>query len=490
MDTNPRSYFYFLACSLVLVCILAGLLIPSPVRADVGIQPILPDGSNIQPEEETPIRMTSERVEFYVRQATEWDSATIAHNPMAYGLQNPQIPIWSLSVAQVSGVFTMTNPTNQEISMTVWFPLASTLESDEWESHPGEIAPRIENFLVVVDGQPIAYDISELPNPKGTEFPLLPWASFPVTFPARQDVLIQVSYLVWAQEDIIGVGMLFSYIFQTGAGWAGPIGHVELIFNLPYLASSETIIDMPEGGQIEGHQVRWTWENFEPGPQDDFYIRLIRQERWEILETARIRVSNWPDGEAWLDLSDIYRRLILGKYDFIRGFTETYQPLGVQAAQEASRLLPGDGRPHYELAIFYLAALPDNPTLADLGPLLGELRIVADLAPSYEGDIRDWMEFILSSEQWNSLNENWATETAVADLFKTPISTTSQGYSITSAPVPSAISQQVFPPNAAQPESIVGITPSEILIVLGAILGLCILGYLVLKRIQRRNSKY
>ena len=93
MDTNPRSYFYFLACSLVLVCILAGLLIPSPVRADVGIQPILPDGSNIQPKEESPIQMTSERVEFYVRQATEWDSGTIAHNPMAYGLQNPQIPI-------------------------------------------------------------------------------------------------------------------------------------------------------------------------------------------------------------------------------------------------------------------------------------------------------------------------------------------------------------------------------------------------------------
>lgn len=490
MDTNPRSYFYFLVCSLVLVCILAGLLIPSPVRADVGIQPILPDGSNIQPEEETPIQMTSERVEFFVRQATEWDSATIAYNPMAYGLQNPQIPIWSLSVAEVSAVFTMTNPTSQEFSMTVWFPLASDLESDDWESHPGEVAPRIEKFLVGIDGQPISYDISELPNPKGAEYPLLPWASFPVTFPAKQDVLIQVSYLVWAQEDIIGVGMLFSYIFQTGAGWAGPIGRAELIINLPYLASSETIIDMPEGGYIEGHQVRWTWENFEPGPQDDFYIRLIRQEGWEDLESARIRVSLWPDGESWLDLADTYRRLILGKYDFIRGFNETYQPLGVQAGQEALRLLPGDGRPHYELAIFYLAALPDNPTLEDLGPLLGELRIVADLDPSYEGDIRDWMEFILSSEQWNTLSENWATETAVAELLKTPISTASTVYTSTSTPVPTATSQQVFTPNAAQPESIVGITPSEILIAVGAVLGLCILGYLVLKRIRGNKSNY
>jgi hypothetical protein len=490
MDTNPRSYFYLLGRGLVLVIIVAGLLILSPVWGDVGVQPILPDGSNIQPEVDTPIQMTSERVVFNVRQATEWDSATVMDNPMAYGLQNPQIPIWSLSVAEVSAVFTMTNPTSQELSMTVWFPLASALESDEWESHPGEVAPRIENFLVAVDELPVAYDISELPNPKGTEFPLLPWASFPVTFPAGQDVLIQVSYLVWAQEDITGIGMMFSYIFQTGAGWAGPIGRAELIFNLPYIASSETIIDMPKGDQIEGYQVRWAWENLEPGPQDDFYIRLIRQEVWENLEADRIRVNNWQeDGEAWLDLSDTYRRLILGKYQFIRGFNETYQPLGVQAAKEALRFLPGDGRPHYELAIFYLAALPENPTTQDLTPLLDELRIVADLAPSYEGDVRDWMEFILTSEQWDTLNENWATETGVAASLQTPLSTPSQVYTTTSTPVSSATSQPVFTPTAAQPEPIVGITPSEILIVVGAVLGVCILIYLVLKRIRGSMSK-
>ena len=490
MDTNSRMYFYFLVCGLVLVCIILGLLLPSPVRADVGVQPILPDGSNIQPEVETPIQMTAERVVFNVRQATEWDSATVAYNPMAYGLQNPLIPVWSLSVAEVSAVFTMTNPTSQALSITVWFPLASALESDEWESHSGEVAPRIENFLVAVDEQPIAYDISELPNPKGTEFPLLPWAIFPVTFPAGQDVLIHVSYLIWAQEDITGAGMMFSYIFQTGAGWAGPIGRAELIFNLPYLASPETISVMPEGGQIEGYQVRWTWENFEPGPQDDFYIWLIRQERWEELNIARIRVINWPeDGEAWLDLSDTYRRLILGKYQIMRGFGETYQPLGVQAAQEALRFLPGDGRPHYELAIFFLAALPENPTTEDLGPLLDELRIVAELAPTYEGDVRDWMEFILSSEQWDSLIENWATETAEAALLQTPISTPSQIFTPTSTPVPSATSQPYFTPTAAQPGPIIGITQSTILIVVGAVLGICFVGYLVLKRKRGSASK-
>jgi hypothetical protein len=489
MDTFRGRSFFLLVCGLALVCIVLGLLILLPVRADVGIQPILPDGSNIQPDVETPIQMTAERVVFNVRQATEWDSATIAYNPTAYGLQNPQIPIWSLSVAEVSAVFTMTNPTSQELRLIVWFPLASSLESDEWESHPGEVAPRIEKFLVAVDEQPITYDISELPNPKGTEFPLLLWASFPVTFPAGQDVLIHVSYLIWAQEDIVGVGMVFSYILQTGAGWDGPIGHAELIFNLPYIASPETISVMPEGGQIEGYQARWTWENFEPGPGDDFSIWLIRQERWEDLESARIRVSNWPDGESWLDLADTYRRLILGKYQFTRGFREAYQPLGVQAAQEALRLLPRDGRPHYEMAIFYLAALPENPTIEDLEPLLDELRIVVELAPSYEGEIRDWMEFILSSEQWESLTEIWATETEAAASLQTPLATPSQIFSSTSTPVPSVTSQPYFSTTPAQTEPIESITPSEILIVVGAVLGICILGYLVLKRTRGSASK-
>ena len=482
MYTLPRQSLSLLVFGLILVCILLGLSIPAPARADLGVQPILPDGSNIQPRVETPIQMAAEKVVFNVRQATEWDAAAVTYNPMAYGLQGPEWSptlIWQLSVAEVSAVFTMTNPTSEAVRMTVWFPLASALESEEWESHVGEIAPRIENFLVFVNNQPLAYDISELPNPRGADSPLLPWASFPETFPAGQDVLIQVSYLVWAQEDITGIGMKLSYIFQTGAGWAGPIGRAELVFNLPYLASPETISAMPPGGQIEGCQARWTWENFEPNPQDDFTIWLIRQERWEELETARIRTINWSeDGEAWLDLADTYRRLILGKYQFMASFTETYQPLGVQAAQEALRLLPEDGRPHYELAIFYLAALPENPISEDLEPVLNELGMVAKLAPSYEGDVRDWMEFILSSDLWESLNENWATETAAAVLMYVPSTTPTQMLT----PIPSATVQPHLTPTAIQSENTTGNGQSLVIIAATVVIGLCVVGYLALKR--------
>jgi hypothetical protein len=468
-----RQYFVLLVFGLVLVCVLLGLLVPSPVRADVGVQPILPDGSNIQPEEETPIQMASEKVVLNVRQATEWDSAAVKFNPIAYDLQNPLIPIWQLSVAEVTADFTMANPTNEVVSMTVWFPLVSALENDEWEAHIGEIVPRIESFQVAVDGKPLAYNISELPNPKGEDKPPLPWASFPVTFPAGDEVLIQVTYVIWAQPDISGVGMTLYYIFQTGAGWAGPIGKAELVVNLPYLASAETIGTMPDGGQVEGHQVRWTWENLEPSPQDDFSIWLIRQERWEELETARIRVIESPeDGEAWLNLADTYRRLILGKYQILPGFGEAFQPLGVQAAQKALRLLPGDGRPHYELAIFYLSTLPENPTPEELQPVLDELKVVEELAPSYAPDVHDWLEFLLNEDQWVSLNADWATQTAVAAVMQTP----------STMPIPSATPQPLPTATVSQPGNITGNGQNLVIIVATGVIGLIIVGYLALKR--------
>src|SRR4030042_5055093 len=183
MAVHPRRALVPLACPVALAGILFGVLVGSPARADVGVQPILPDGSNIQPEAETPIQMASEMVILNVRQATEWDRAAVTHNPMAYELENPLIPIWQQCVAEVTADFTMANPTREAVSMTVWFPLASAVETDEWEAHIGEGGPRIDDFQVAGDGEPLAYSTLELPNPQGEDKPPLPWANFPVTFP-------------------------------------------------------------------------------------------------------------------------------------------------------------------------------------------------------------------------------------------------------------------------------------------------------------------
>jgi len=485
---SKQSVILLAVDGLALAGILVCLVTVAPVRADVGVQPILPDGSNIQSKVETPIQMSAEKVVFNVRQATEWDRAAIQFNPNAYELLNPSIPIWSQSVAEVTAVFTMTNPTHEAVSLTAWFPLASALESDEWENHMGEVAPRIENFQISVDGIPLDYNVSELDNPKGGDKPALPWASFPVSFLAGEETHIQVKYNVWAQPDIIGVSNYLSYIFQTGAGWTGPIGKAELVINLPYPASAETIVVMPEGGQVAGHQVRWTWANLEPGPQDDFSIGLIRQDRWEELEAARIRVMNWSeDGEAWLNLSDTYRRLILGKYSIIKSFAEAYRPLGIQAAQQALLFLGENAKAHYELAIFYLSALPENPSPEELQPLLDELRAVEALDPGYAGDIHDWMEFRLSEDTWNSLRADWATVTAEAELKPASSRTPAQENILTSTPVPLNMPETL--PASTGTSPVATESNSQSLILIGAVSLVCLLGlgYLALRSRRGRT---
>jgi hypothetical protein len=376
--------------------------------------------------------------------------------------------------------------------MTAWFPLASAIETEEWNLNPGEVVPSIQRFQVTMDGKPLEYNVSELPNPKGEDKPPLPWASFPVTFPAGEETHVQISYVVPAWWSYEGLAMNLYYIFQTGAGWAGQIGKAELVVNLPYPASAETILTMPEGGQFEGHQVRWTWENFEPGPGDDFFIQLLMLNRWDELQAARGAVTANPrDGEAWLNLASTYSILTRGKHysaaRMLSGFGEIYQPLGVQAAQEALYLLPGDGRPHYELALLYASALPENASREDLKPVMDELKIVEDLLPASAPNIHDALDF---------LGAFWAVETsrAEATLIAEP--------SETHAPTPQAtLTLMQEPPET--PQALPSVVPMETAsaeepaaasgglrnLFFGLIALLVVFGYLMLSRMRMKQPK-
>ena len=356
-------------CNLFLVCILTCMLVPLPVRADAGPQPLLPGGSSIKPGEETPIQMTDEIVVMNVRTATEADNALIKLNPTIYGLSQPS---WFKAIAEVKADFTMKNPTNDAVSMTVWFPLASALENAGWNSdQAGEIAPRIESFQVSVEGTPLEYTVSKLPNPKGADKPPLPWASFPVTFPGKEETVIHVSYMVPLQPSYVGNEVALYYVFQTGAGWAGSIGTAELIVNLPYPASRETMsgknspfpggiskptpADLPPGAVLEGNQVHWTWTNFEPAAKDDFAIWLLRPGKWEELEAARAAVKAKPqDGQAWLDLATTYHSLSLYWTNVYLLFSPYYLKPCIEAYQKTAELLPNLPAPHVALGLFTL----------------------------------------------------------------------------------------------------------------------------------------
>ena len=131
MDIFPRrSLFLWLSC-LALGFLLLSLAQPATVRADVGVHPLLPGGSSLKPDKNTPIQMLAETVTMDVRLATTADNKRIDLNAGWYGF-DPSQP-WYPAVAEVHASFSMYNPTSTDIDMPVWFPLACTLKTFGWQ---------------------------------------------------------------------------------------------------------------------------------------------------------------------------------------------------------------------------------------------------------------------------------------------------------------------------------------------------------------------
>lgn len=360
---------------LVLTWVTFGTGAVMTVRADVGVRPVLPGGSSIQPGEQTPIQMASELVTMTVRKASAADNSSIKLNPDAYGYETD--PVWYEAVADVQADFTMHNMTEKDISLTAWFPLASALGNVDWNFNPNEIVPRIANFRISSNGTPVEYQASELPNPGGVEKPDLPWASFPLVFPSGKDTIIHVSYTVPLSPAAKGSEVALYYVFQTGSGWAGPIGQANLVVNLPYPATAETIADnpkislpyggigqistgLPKGVVVNGNQARWSWTNFEPAPEDDFAIWLLKPGAWEGLNAARDAVKSDPgSGKAWLNLATVYHSLsALPFSNAAQLFSPIFLPQAVEAYQKVAALLPDHPAAHTGLGLLALARIP------------------------------------------------------------------------------------------------------------------------------------
>jgi hypothetical protein len=358
---------YGLAAALLL----GGLLRPAPAQAG-GAQPILPGGSSIQPGEETPVQMTSVVVTFNIRQATEADNMLVSLTPNYYGFQRQ--PVWFPAAAEAKAVFTLKNPTSQTISMTVWYPMANVLEVVDWKLSTKERIARIQEFEVDIDGVPSNAMVSDLPNPKGADKPDLPWVNFPVTFAAGKETTIEIRTKFPLQPSVSGIEMTLYNVFHTAAGWAGPIGQTELILNLPYPASTETLAGIPAGSLrvppyyrpseradlsseavLEGNQARWRWKDMEPGPEDDFTLWLLQPGKWQELESTREAVqTNLKDGQAWLNLGSNYYSLSSNGSGWPTVFRSNYIPQGIEAFQKAADLLPERAAPHAGVGLLTL----------------------------------------------------------------------------------------------------------------------------------------
>jgi hypothetical protein len=314
-------------CFITLLVVL--LAFPVDVRADVA-PPIFPPGSNPQPGSEvTQVRMVAEAVVIDVRKDT-----------------TPQ----GLGHARVTADFTMHNLGAADESMAVRFPISGNNGRGEY--------PEIGNLLITVNNDRVQYRRASYPDIQyWNNDENVPWAEFDVTFPSGQDVSIRVAY------DLNGSGYYpfsaFYYILETGAGWKDTIGSADVILRLPYGASPQNVIMDLEigwatttpGGIFQGNEVRWHFENFEPGqdqPVQNIEFALVAPPAWQTVVTAQENVAKHPDdGEVWGMLAKAYKgALQMNKgYREDAGGQELYR-LSTEAYEKCLSLKPEDAQWH------------------------------------------------------------------------------------------------------------------------------------------------
>jgi hypothetical protein len=347
------------------IFILFAVCIPIDVRADVA-PPAQPPGFNPEPGSElTQVRMVAETVLIEVQ---------------------PGAPADSLGQAKVTADFTMRNLGNEAESMAVRFPISV---SNGFGSFP-----EIRDLQIKVDGGNVSTRRILQTDPL-FEYDTVPWAEFDVIFPPSQDVQIRVTYTIDGMGEYPYVA--FFYIFHTGAGWKDTIGSADLIVRLPYEANSQNVIFYETtgwslttpGGVTNGNEIRWRFENFEPGYENDFELSLVMPSVWQKVLNERRNVADNPnDGEAWGRLGKLYKETFF----FRRGFRhdaggEELYHLSVEAYEKAVTLLPDDGLWHAGFADLlavhaYYASWEGEDATAEALRSMQEIDIALELAPN------------------------------------------------------------------------------------------------------------
>lgn len=263
-------------------------------------------GSNIAPGEEiTQVQMVSEQVVIEVHMRDHppqvdfgpppnldffWSMLQVqeeCHHPES-NLTNCRAD--DFDYATVKAHFQMRNLGDSTETMNARFPLRASFSSP-W-------MPEIQNIHVRVDGAEVPTQRIETPNDVSPDTPI-PWATFPVTFPPGQDVLVDITYTFAPAGDTLW--QWFAYIFETGAGWKGPIGDAELIFRYPFdITSQNAFLPTAENYQIAGKEIRWHWQNWEPDEKSDWEFGVQNPVLWQELLDARAQTDAHPqDAHAW-----------------------------------------------------------------------------------------------------------------------------------------------------------------------------------------------
>jgi hypothetical protein len=292
----------------VATCLLLALyLSPPPVLADVG--PVwTAQGAGIAPgEEPTQVEMVSEAV-------------MVTVEPLEPPSDEALIWMHDLVTTHVEATFQMRNQGTEAEELDVWFPLTTGAEYGKTIPYPGQA----ENFKTWVNGE--AVDVEEAPGRDLLGIrDEVPWAKWPVPFPAGEDVELRVTYDTHPVEW--GGWAVGHYILETGAGWRGPIGEGSVTFRLPYevtptnvqlavIREAYTGPDRPFEITVEGTDVTWHFTDLEPRPSeelrtfepsaetDNVILPMMEPSVWAEIEAARAAVEEEPESvEAQLQLA-------------------------------------------------------------------------------------------------------------------------------------------------------------------------------------------
>ncbi len=218
----------------------------------------------------------------------------------------PTTPEGTLGQAKVTVKFTMQNMGKESETLEVRFPLTS-----EYGTYYGN--KEIANFKVKVNGGSVPthkIDSDYSGSYAG------PWAEFTVTFPPGEVLEVEVSYYVDGMGEYPFIA--FKYILETGSGWNGTVGGADVIVRFPYEVNPQNVIFDTEigwstttpGGTIDGKEIRWHFEDFEPDTSSNFAISLVMPSVWRaILREKENLHKNSQDGEAWGRLGKLYKEI-------------------------------------------------------------------------------------------------------------------------------------------------------------------------------------
>jgi hypothetical protein len=356
---------------LILIAVLMASAIPTAARADVA-PPAQPPGSSLLPgSETTQVRMLAETVVIDVQ-------------PTASGK--------SLGSAHVTADFTMHNMSGMAESMAARFPIAA---SDGFFN-----VNEIHDLRIKVDRKPVVTHRIMGEDPyRGSQ--QVPWAAFDVTFPAGQDLPIQVEYTLEAAGEYPYVW--FKYILSSGAGWKDTIGSADIIVRLPYeattenllLDTSEILFGTTKGGVLHGNEIGWHYTDLEPTAQDNFEVNLVMPSAWErLLAEERNLDRNPADGESWGRLGKLCKEMAYSSRGkgfrsgntFDPGAAMLYQQ-GLDAYDTAVTLLPRDALWHAGYADLltyhaYFDAFNGMDTTQEAMHGMREIQLALALAPN------------------------------------------------------------------------------------------------------------